>query len=478
MLRIWKTRLLPFLISVIFGVMAITQPARAFAPVAVIAAPQIVSSGASVALTTLLGMVGFIGMYLEIEDATSGEKVRVPVSDKPGDQPPQPTAPPTGAASGVYSAVYLGYTATGASESEACGNAKALYPLSEAELCTISGAKQVAAMPAGGQCRYRQVLCSDGTDLGTVDAGPVTLISTACGSGYTNVSGVCTLSNARQAQADGKRDVGSSGGAYAPLPDVDYPPNEGGTVNGEKIQPLFRNNGKIVHVPGKDSQGRPVLVEVERNADNTLTYVRHYVQDDYGGQTVVTETEATIDTSTSTVTNISAKTTPGSLSSPGTATVPQTTTAAPDPTTSPTPTTTGTQVQPEKPQEITVNTCGMPGQPKCQIDDSAFAGSVPTITVSDADLNAQKNAIDAVKDLEPGFTANLVPALLPGTAASCTPLQFRGAANAGGLALDSTAELDICWAFEIIRAVAGYLAWLVGVIYVWRRFTGSNTGGV
>ena len=89
-------------------------------------------------------------------------------------------------------------------------------------------------------------------------------------------------------------------------------------------------------IAGQDAQGRPVLVDVSRSADNTQTQVRQSTQ---VGSNVETKT-MTVNNATRQITTVTTETAPGQISipasSPATSTSPGTATDTPMVTTDPT----------------------------------------------------------------------------------------------------------------------------------------------
>jgi len=445
------------LFAVIFGMVVIVSPAKAF----VVAAPFVLtSSGTAIQVTagSLASLFGSLLMALTIAN-DNGEEIRLPVSDDPGvaTAMPAPAAPAT-------ATPQQGGTWVNSYYSQCNGGASA----DAVESCMVQSARN-ACVGNGYTLTQCQTSYPDGYFAGSATfqaSGTVT-----CSAGYVLSGSSCILQNARVVTPDDKCDLQFSGtGAgskYMYFDDVDCP--GGATVDNGAFVPGLRSDGRTAFVSGKDAAGNPILIEVLVSDDGATTYVRHYTQTQTATETQVQTTQLTIDRATSRVRDVSTSTDPGHITQPTTNTLPTSTTTSPTATDTPT-------VQKEA-QKVEVETCGLPGKPACNVDDSGFPAEAPPLNVPDADLNVQKDKMESIVD--PGFAASMVPSLLPGTATACHPLELRGAVNVGPAAgLDSTATLDICWMFEIGRAVLGYLFWLCGVLYVWRRFTGSNTAGV
>jgi len=432
-------RFTAFLTAVLMIFTATTQPARAFAPVAVLGAPQIVTAAGSYGIGALAGLVGLVGLYLTIEDVNN-EKVRIPLGDKPSNQPPAPAAPETAAKVGGLQVP----------SNEQCGRSYGPPSYGTTESCTSCMAW---AVYPGRYC----VRIDDPNIYYTVENTQ----GTECPTGYVDQSGTCTLQNARRATDDKTCDILFAQGSFATADDL----NCSQTNDGTKISPMFRQGKAIAY--GKNSSGQPLMWEVEPPTIQKPYYtLRQYEQTQTATQTQVTETELQLDPQTSTITSVTTSTGPGSLANPTAAEVPTA-----DPETEPTQADTP-QVKPEAKKDII--TCGLPGTPPCAIDDSGFQNRYvpPATSTYNPDLNRQKDLIENIEPPSIGF--GWLPSLLPGDAVACHPLEFRGAVNVGEVNLDSTTQLDLCPYLEIARNIMGWLFGVVSIIYIWRRFAGAR----
>lgn len=444
------------LFAIIFAVFTTAQPARAAVPLVVILGGPTISAISEAALG---GTMMFMVLSLT-GDTPTDQRFALPLADGPEGEPPAPSASPT-------SPVVPGTT-------QAC-----LGPAMIS--CAPTG--EQSCQSAGGSwnsfnqsCTINQQICESAGYVGcgssqSVFISPSTSGAT-CSKGYTMTDGVCVLSNPRQATSDNRCDLqfsgSGSGSKYLYFDDADCP--GGAQVDYGPGVAVMRDSGRLVYMSATDSSGRPVLVEVAVADDGSRTYVRHYTQVSESGGTAVQTRQLTIDRPTGRVTEYSMVTNPGSISQPGSTSVPTSTDGAP--TVADTPTVNTNQQQMVQSVEV----CGLPGKMDCSVDDSGFAIPAPLVEVPDADLNVQKTKIEEITD--PGFVASLVPNLTPGSPMACRPLEFRGKVDSGPAAgLDSTASFDICWVFGIGRSVLGYLFWLGGVLYVWRRFTGGSPAG-
>lgn len=458
-----------------FLLTVVTFPARAFAPVAVIGAKVYASAGAySYLAGSLAGMVGLIGMYLEIEDAQQN-KIRVPLGPNQNNEPPAPAVSPsvaptqTGGGSPVAATSSNNWCSshTFGGTYQDCGVTYFGNPSAAAECAAAgySGLNEIT-MQCNGQVgslgSVGVMTCPDGYTLDGTNCNPPPLVQT-CPPGYTLNGSSCDLQNARQASDDKTCDLLVSMGQFSTADDM----NCSSTADGSKLAPMIRD-GKVIAY-GKNSNGDPLMWEV--TPGTTKYTVRQYTQVETATETQVQTAEITVDPATSEITSVSASTSPGSLASPSAQSVPTTTDPQTQVTTENTPTV--TQDETKAADKIT---CGLPGTPKCSIDDTSFSGAPlpPATSTFQPSLDAPKNTVENLAD--PVITwADWFPSLLPGSATSCHPIEFRGAVTVGPAAgLDSTTELDLCPYFDYARMILGWLFGLGAVLYIWRLFTGSQ----
>jgi hypothetical protein len=328
-------RFLSFLLAVAIGWSSVVTPSRAFAPVAVLAAPQIVTASGSYAIGALAGLVGLVGMYLEIKDAQN-QSVRIPLN---GDAIPAPSAPAT--APSQQNHLWFDYGAGSPSAAAACQHMLSISGPNTCEwsldvLVNVDGT-YAACNLVGGKGGSG---CLPQTSHAWEDTYILTSSTTSCPSGYSVSGSDCVLSDARQAVSDGKRDFAITGTGtnmqFEKLPDLD----NCGTQVCTAVDGVLRGDGgytKSIWVPGvHELTGEPALVRVAIAPDGTTVYVDHFDQVNNGQQTQVVQTTATIDTATRTITGVSTNTQVGSISAPTSSTLEPTSTANPTPQNTPT----------------------------------------------------------------------------------------------------------------------------------------------
>ncbi|MBZ0261321.1 MAG: hypothetical protein K8F90_12065 [Hyphomicrobiales bacterium] len=439
-------RFISIFTAIVFTFAVTTQPARAFAPVAVLAAPQIVSAGSmTYAIGAAAGLIGVIGLYLTIEDA-SENKIRIPLGANENNQPPAPTAAATAQATQIngYCAHYQSSCIT------------AVYPDASG---AVAERGSVVCTQGVHSISGTYVNCNEG---GGYNIAIMEVSSASCPTGYTNSGGTCVLQNARQVTDDKTCDLLVSMGQFATADDL----NCSSTVDGSKIHPIIRNNVTIAY--GQNSSGQPLMWEVMPPSSPYPNWVvRQHVQTQTETQTQVQTTTIAVDPATSEIVSVQTQTSPGSLQSPSGQTIP----TSAEPTTGNTPT---VNTDPNKPADKI--TCGLPNTPPCAIDDSGFNPPYQPEEISSSDLNKQKLIVLNIE--EPSINFSWLPSFLPGDAVTCEPLEFRGAVNVGEVNLDSTTQLDLCPYLEIARNILGWLFGVASVIYIWRRFAGARGGNV
>lgn len=144
------------------------------------------------------------------------------------------------------------------------------------------------------------------------------------GYGNCTASG-CVLLSPRAAAPDQKYDVKRTASGY----ELPIPALPGSTLGEADSKPAYASSsGGKIQVAGRDSSGRPVMIEYAVSPDGTKTYITHYTQTEVGGQSVVNSQSVTIDASTGAVTGAAGATAAGSISGVGTASPAVTTTGA------------------------------------------------------------------------------------------------------------------------------------------------------
>ncbi len=124
-----------------------------------------------------------------------------------------------------------------------------------------------------------------------------------CPDGYVQSGSTCNLSDARATAADGKADLNRSATGYA-----------ANTAEKDAVPGYAKVSNNIVYASGKDSSGRPVMIQYSVSADGTKTYITHYTQMEDSTQSTVKTQTLTIDAATGTVTSAGASTAVGSVS--------------------------------------------------------------------------------------------------------------------------------------------------------------------
>lgn len=453
--------------AVVYLAAGVVTPAKAFAPpIALGAAAVMLPSGSYAGLSSLAALIGLTGLYFTVQDAL-GNKVAVPLGTKPENQPPSPAAAPTAAPTGnsgsgaVYSILDGSCSQSGqTSVAGACSAWASCKSSSFAPSANFSG----AGVYNNAYCAYSL----NGTTYHdvVVTAQTVNNLPT-CGSGYTLSGSSCVLSNPRQAADDKRCDMLLSGGQFAMADDL----NCSATSDGTKLQPLIRD-GKAIAYGKNESTGQPLVFTVSPSTTvNSRDWIEIKVQEQVqtATQTQVKETSILVDPATSQITSVQTQTSPGMITQPTAQTVP-TTNTSPSVSTTPTVSTDPTK---QTQTETTINTCGLPGQPACAVDDTGFANpSKPWDSTDKPDFDTGKKVMTDWVDPSLSWS-DFLPKLTPGAYAACHPLEFRGQVQQYGL--DATTQLDICWFFEYIRMFLGYLFGLSAMVYIFRTFTSSQS---
>lgn len=126
---------------------------------------------------------------------------------------------------------------------------------------------------------------------------------------------------------------------------------------------------------------------------------------------------------------------------------------------------------------VTVNTCGLPGQPACVIDDSAFADKA-TATIAPLDAIAvaagqTDQQIAGIENEAPPIDAGWLPSLFPGDPVSCAPLKIE-MLNAGtgfmSGRLSMSEEWDFCFIAGYVRDILGWVFSVITVLVIWHTF--------
>lgn len=301
-------RLVSFVAASFFTAFTVLVPGRAFAfaPVAVLAAPQIVTAGGSYAVAALAGAIGLTGLYLMVEDE-EGNGARVPVSVKPESVPPAPPPPPPTPAKILYNidsfsgpdpdAVCAAY-ANPSRWAAQCHDGVSGVPVTGYQYIPYSST-------SGGTCR---VIWGSCTSL----VKNVSATWLDCPNGTNRVGDSCfATGDPRGANKDLYCDVLLNNGQFAYMQDLDCPA-AGSYIDHSKGVPMIRGEGKELLMYGKDSMGRPIIVDATLNSNGTQMVIDVKTQ---VGLNVQTQT-ANIDTQSGQVTSASTSLSPGTITAP------------------------------------------------------------------------------------------------------------------------------------------------------------------
>lgn len=230
-------------------------PAKAFAPVAVLAAPQIVTTSGSIAFGLFAGAVGLIGMYLEIQDATSGHNVRVPLGSVERNAPPAPVAAATQPIAQALEYYSIYYPGTGDTVNSAC---IAIVPNINVNNNCSSGASSGPNYlgvwaPTGCEfsytCTYSQTVHRAVLHLQNRQ-------SSSCPAGYQASGNECILVDSRASVSDGNVDYKREGDNFT-LASAADPDNA--LMDIHKRIPGAANNVQFV---GQEN-GKPTIISVK-----------------------------------------------------------------------------------------------------------------------------------------------------------------------------------------------------------------------
>lgn len=254
------------------------RQANAVLPIAIGMTMQAFGAGGSLVSANLLtaGVSALIGGTIfalgltpsDMGDGTNPVGLRIPTIDDPVKTEaamPAPNASPTVATSTQNCAQWLSHE--GVLFSETC----------------VTGAVDVIASCPGTFIAY-----NSRCDVGGVIYEFSSRSTTGCPPGYNLApSGTsCNLVSARASVSDSKVDVIRTPTGYT-MPTT--------AQDADAVPSYATASGGVVRVAGRDSSGRPVMIEYAVSPDGTKTYIRHYTQTESGGQTVVQTKTVTID---------------------------------------------------------------------------------------------------------------------------------------------------------------------------------------
>lgn len=415
---------------------------------AVVAGAVDLVGGAAGGGIAAIGVGAVIG-YLAVDYLFGGQTntVRIPLTNDPAKAVPPPSALPT-------SNPVNGFTdaSTAACDAYAAANPSvvALYQSSgnaPRYLDPVSYGFPATSTHAVYYCSY----------TGVITKGVATV---SCGSGYIASGSTCVLSDARAATPDKACDFQRSGSALSMISDPDC------AASGQALPAICDGVTFICSGQGFKN-GQPVQYSVQPRPDGGSN-VTVQTQATVGNQTQVNTTTIGVNQS-GVVDAVQGQVSAGSIpaTSTGAATTPSTTNAP--------------LVQPQT-QTANTNPVVFPtdyartGEASSAADKIVTSiGTFTTPLASDplAPLDTRTQNLSSPVALP---TINWMPSLLPGNAVLCSAMPIDGGVHGGLLNLNGTASLDICDKLDIIRQILGYLFMISTVVYIYRRFTGANSG--
>ncbi len=409
------------------------------------------------------GMGG--GEQVEVTNGENSE--RVPTTNDPAKQPAAPDAPasiaPTSrteysvsgweTTKGAACAVYVGQQPS--SGTGGCGNA-------------IPKTYTYAITSTDPACVYTTTITQEGGGVcatGSSTVGYSTRVVTSCPPGYTLSGGNCGLTDARAAVPDNKVDYPRTGNTLSEPATTDADTSI--HITNESIGRMV--NGTYQR-SGKSPSGNPAHLEVRPTSDGGSRIVYTESQDN-----TVKQTTAVVG-SDGTVKEVYRNTGSGTVyisPSTGTATVGASGVTNPGTGGSGSGTMAGLGAAGSGSGSGTGGATGADvANAAKSITDKLSEGTAPGLNAGD--LNGAKNALENMTTPDVGYSG-WFPSLTPGSAVSCSGIEFRGAVNVGPAAgLDSTTELNICPYLDVARQILGYLFGIGAVIYIWRKFVGAT----
>lgn len=297
-------------VSTVFPV----RDSRAAVPLVGLAVAAISNSGAVVSADLLTsGVTALIGgsiAALAITPNNADAPVRVPlISDKAtidAVMPPPSAAPSTDPVQGTG---YVGPDKNYPDAASAC-MANATYGmLTRYNDSNYGWCSQSVAIKSisGASCTYTVTATPEGGGA-SFSRGDYTISlyqtpTTACPAGYNLSGSSCVLVAPRQI-ADNKADVTRSVSGFT------YP-TTGGDI--DPMPSYASASGGKVYAQGKNSAGKPVMIEYSVSADGSKTYITHYTQSEDATQTTVKTQSITVDAATGAITGATSGTAAGSI---------------------------------------------------------------------------------------------------------------------------------------------------------------------
>lgn len=452
-----------------FWLMILPVKSYAVLPAIPILGQLVLSNGARVALTQALSAgigtsIAYVAVYVY---PGTDDQLRIPVAESFPVPPPDAAATAVAVETPVIGSRFLSFSPTTAGPSAA--NWLATLYLVSPNYVFCAGEP-----PDGGSYSSRltvQVGNPAGTGWGNpCDTIPITMYAwdiagapvIECPSGYVDSAGTCVLSDARQAAPDKACDIGRSGSALAMLSDPDC------AGSGTAISEICSSGGVTCtgvkfDVYGKDLDANPVRTVITPRPDGGST-IDHYRQRVVGNTPVVDRTTIGVDAG-GTLDTISGGTQTGSIPVDGTTPAPSTDVP---------------------PVDLNIPTdYARSGEAQDAIDsispsiiqmtDALTKDFIPPTGIDP--VLPMQDRIDALNTAPATPSITWMPSLFPGNAVVCTAMPIDGAVHGGLLdGLTGTASFDICDKVDIVRQILGYLLFVGTVVYIYRRFTQSNSG--
>lgn len=345
---------------------------------------------------------------------------------------------------------------------------QASYPCSSPTTCSVT---YETWCPTNQQCVNPQ---------GQIVTGPVFLSNTTiitaangtaippCSAGYTASGTTCNRTDTRQIENDKKQDFARTGATYTGMSG-----DLAGTTQG--VRETTNTANDTVKVSGMSNSGQPRVVKVTADPAGGSKVEQITQKVDGAGNTYIENRTYNIDTQGK-ITSATQDAKTGSLVAGTTGT-------------GYTVSSTGTVYTPVAGTSAAAGGGAGANDYARQGEAASAASSIisavnpgavaPSITYGDVLRDTEKTALESLADPSIVRDGSWWPSILPGTATACHGIEFRGAINTGPAAgLDSTTELDICPYLEVGRQIFGFLFGVATLIYIWRRFTGSNGGGL
>jgi hypothetical protein len=318
-----------------------------------------------------------------------------------------------------------------------------------------------------------------GASSGTVTAPNGMSTRTApisCPTGSTLSGTTCAINDPRSYAPDGRIDYAVDGaGNLSQLPE-----NSSDLANIQGINFVKDANGNYV-LTGVTSGGQPQITSVNYGGGSGIVQITTQTQNTSATGTTVTSNTTSINFSTGTVISQSGGSQTGSISTGtgtntngGTSPSGTATNGAGANITGAVGSNAGTGT------EVTNMPTDYARTGEADAAAGRIVGAIGTFTTPTgygdplAAIDQRTSAIATAGNSTPSI--NWTPSLLPGTSTACVAMPIDGAVHGGLLnGITGTASFDICNKLDLVRQILGY-AFMVGTaMFVYRRFTRSNS---